>query len=252
MGDEDDVAGIVDEVLFEPLDALGVEMVGRLVEQQDAWLLQQQPGQRDPALLAARQILDRRLARRATQGVHRDLELVVERPAVDRVDLLLEFTHLGHQRVEIVAGVGHLRGNGVEPVEHVGNGANPVLHIFEDRLARIELRFLLEITDGDPLARPGLAGELLVAAGHDLHQRRLARPVGSDDPDLGVEIELQVDSVEDGLAARESLGQAFHHKAVLGGHGVACVLQSAGKLLRQLGGRGRFFHPAAEYETRSS
>ena len=33
--------------------------------------------------------------------VHRDLELVVERPAVDRVDLLLQLAHLGHQRVEI-------------------------------------------------------------------------------------------------------------------------------------------------------
>jgi len=34
-----------------------------------------------------------------------------------------------------------------------------------------------------------------------------------------------VDAVEDGLLARESLGQALHHKAVLSGHGVANVLQ---------------------------
>ena len=53
VGDEDDVAGIVDQMLFEPLDALGVEVVGRLVEQQDAGLLEQQPRQRDAALLAA-------------------------------------------------------------------------------------------------------------------------------------------------------------------------------------------------------
>jgi hypothetical protein len=42
--------------------------------------------------------------------------------------------------------------------------------------------------------------------------------VGADDPDLGVGIELQVDVVEDGLVAREGLGQALHYKAVLGGH----------------------------------
>ena len=44
VGDEDDVAGIVDEMLFEPLDALGVEMVGRLVEQQDVGLLRAAAG----------------------------------------------------------------------------------------------------------------------------------------------------------------------------------------------------------------
>ena len=111
MGDEDDVARIVDQMLLQPLDALGVEMVGRLVEQQDVGLLEQQPGQRDAALLAARQIVDRAVAGRAAQRVHRDLELVVERPAVDRVDLLLELAHLGHQRVEIgvLGRIGHQR-----------------------------------------------------------------------------------------------------------------------------------------------
>ena len=186
MGDKDDVAGIIDEVLFEPLDAFGVEVVGRLVEQQDAGLFEQQPGQRDAPLLAAREVVDAGVARRAAQRVHGDLELVVERPAVDRVDLLLELAHLGHQRVEIVAGVGHLRGDGVEPLEHVGDRANAVHDILLDSLGRVELRLLLEIADGHPLARPRLAGEFVVAAGHDLHQRRLARAVGPDDADLGV------------------------------------------------------------------
>ncbi len=53
MGDEDDVARIIDQVLFQPLDAFGIEVVGRLVEQQDVGLFEQQLGQRDAALLAA-------------------------------------------------------------------------------------------------------------------------------------------------------------------------------------------------------
>ncbi len=44
MGDEDDVARIIDQMLFQPLDAFGIEMVGRLVEQQDARFFEQQFG----------------------------------------------------------------------------------------------------------------------------------------------------------------------------------------------------------------
>src|SRR4029079_7967999 len=58
VGDEDDIAGIVDKMFFKPLHALGVEMVGRLVEQQYVGFLEQQAGQRDASLLAARQVLD--------------------------------------------------------------------------------------------------------------------------------------------------------------------------------------------------
>ena len=51
--DGDDRALVPLEVLLEPADALGVEVVRRLVEDQDVRLLQQQPAQRDAAFLAA-------------------------------------------------------------------------------------------------------------------------------------------------------------------------------------------------------
>jgi hypothetical protein len=157
VGDEDDVARIVDQMLLQPGDALGVEVVGRLVEQQDVGLFEQQLGQRDAALLAAGQIVDRAVARRAAQRIHRDLELVVEAPAVDRVDLLLKLAHLRHQRVEVgvLGRIAHDRRDLVEAVHHVGDGANPVHDILLDRLGRIELRLLLQIADAD--SSPGQA-----------------------------------------------------------------------------------------------
>ena len=122
-------------------------------------------------------------------------------------------------------------------------GADAVHDILLDRLGGVELRLLLEIADGDPLARPGLAGEFLVAAGHDLHQRRLARAVGPDDADLGVRVELQVDVVEDRLrGAGKGLGQALHHKAVLGGHRVAGFLRMCG-IWRAVRGWRAEIHP---------
>ena len=89
------------------------------------------------------------VAGRAAQRVHRDFELVVERPAVDRVDLLLQFAHLGHQRVEIgVSGGSAISARDrVEPVDHVGDRADAVHDVLLDRLGRIELRLLLEIAD---------------------------------------------------------------------------------------------------------
>jgi hypothetical protein len=53
VGDGDHRAGIFIEEVLEPLDRLGVEVVRGLVEQEQVGVLQEQPGQRDPALLAA-------------------------------------------------------------------------------------------------------------------------------------------------------------------------------------------------------
>ena len=55
---EDDVAGIFLQIVFQPRHAFGVEMVGRLVEQQDVRLFEQQLAERDAALLTARQVGD--------------------------------------------------------------------------------------------------------------------------------------------------------------------------------------------------
>ena len=139
MGDQDDITGIIDEVLFEPLDALGVEMVGGFIEQQDARLLQQQLGQCDAALFAPRQVGDRGVARRAAQRVHRNFELVVERPAIDRVDLFLKLTHLGHQRIEIRIGgrITQQHADFVEPVHHRGDVLHAFTDVLHDGLGRI-------------------------------------------------------------------------------------------------------------------
>ena len=53
--DRDDGARVVLEEPLEPRDRLGVEVVGRLVEQQQVGRLQQQPAERHAAPLAARQ-----------------------------------------------------------------------------------------------------------------------------------------------------------------------------------------------------
>ncbi len=73
MGDRDDGAGEVLQELLQPFDRLGVEVVGRLVEQQHVGLGQQQAAQRDAALLATGELADLGVPRRQAQRVGGDL-----------------------------------------------------------------------------------------------------------------------------------------------------------------------------------
>ncbi len=89
---------------LEPFDALGVEVVGRLVEQQEIGAAQQQPAQGDPAPFATRQRGDIGVVGWTPQRIHGDLDVALEAPGVGCRDPVLE---LGLQRADLlVVGVG--------------------------------------------------------------------------------------------------------------------------------------------------
>jgi hypothetical protein len=85
-----DGAGIVLEEPLEPRDRLGVEMVRRLVQQQEVRRLEKQPAQRHAAPLAAREFRDVGVSRRQPERVHRQLQPRVEVPRVGGFDLVLD------------------------------------------------------------------------------------------------------------------------------------------------------------------
>ena len=74
MGDGDDGALVVVEEALEPGDRLGVEVVRRLVEQQQVGRGEQQPAERDAAPLAARERRHVAVAVGQPQRVHRAVE----------------------------------------------------------------------------------------------------------------------------------------------------------------------------------
>ncbi len=145
VGDGQDRALVLGEVLFEPLHALGVEVVGRLVEQQQVGLGQQQLAQRDAAALTAGQVGDRLVGRRAAQRVHRLLELGVDVPRVGGVQLLLQLAHLLHQLVGVVGG--HQLGDLVVPVELGLDVATPSSTFSRTVFVLVERRLLLQDAD---------------------------------------------------------------------------------------------------------
>ena len=89
MGDDEAGAAVVDQVLLEPGDGLGVEVVGGLVEEQHVGRLEEQLAEGDAAALAPGEGVDLGLVGWAAQGLHGDGDLGVEVPEVLGVDLVL-------------------------------------------------------------------------------------------------------------------------------------------------------------------
>ena len=213
MGHHDDGARIVAQMMLEPGDAFGVEVVGRLVEQKNVGLRQEKPAERDAAALAARQGLRLRLARRTAQRVHRLLDLSVKIPQALAVDLVLEPRHLVRRLVGIV------HGKLVVAVELRLLVGNALHGIAGDVLGVVEGGLLREIADAHALGRPGLAHELGLIPRHDTKERRFARPVHTDHADLGAGEKGERDVLQHLLAASIGLGQAVHDIDILGrGH----------------------------------
>ena len=204
VGDDQDGAGVIAQVALQPGDAFGVEMVGRLVEQQQLGLLQQQPAERDAAALAAGELGDVGVVGRAVERVHGLGDLGIEVPQVLAVDDVLELRHL----VGVLVGIVHRQL--VVAVEQRALGADPLLHIAAHGLVGIELRLLLQVADAGALRDPALAGEVGVDAGHDAQQRRLARAVDAEHADLGIRVEGQMDVIQHLLGRRIGLGQTLH------------------------------------------
>ena len=130
------VPGILGQVPLEPRDGLGVEMVGRLVEEEQVRPLEQDLAERDAPPLAARDLRDVGVGRRQAQGVHRDLELPVELPGVGRLDRVLHPLVLGHELVALGLRelLGQLFVQLVEPLEQRARLRDGLLDVAEDVL----------------------------------------------------------------------------------------------------------------------
>ena len=175
------------EMLFEPVDRLGVEVVRRLVEQQHVGLLQQQAAQRHAAALTAREHLHRLVGVGAAQGVHGAFQHAVQLPAVDLVDLFVQLAlaldepghllvvhRLAEFHVDLFVLLEQRHGRGAALFDHLADG-----------LRVVEPGFLFKVSHRVTGREDHFALEILVQPGDDLHQRRLTRAVQADDADLG-------------------------------------------------------------------
>jgi len=236
VGHGDHRARVFLEMAFEPRHRLGVEMVGRLVEQQQVGRLQQQATQCDTAPLTARKRVDLRVARRAAQRVHRDVELALEFPALDGVDVILQLALFFEQRVHLVVVefFAKARGHRLEAVQEIADLGESFLDVAEHVLAGIELRLLGKESDLDARGRARFAEEIGVDAREDAQQRTLAGSVGAHHADLRAGQEGQRHPVEDDAIGAHHFADIAQREYELGQGAspsrAGCMVEAAGSL----------------------
>ena len=87
--DEDDRAGVGREKRLEPFDRLDVEMVGRLVEQEQIGFRHERAGQQHAPAPAAGQRVERHVGVERQTGQH-ELDALLDAPAVALLELVLQ------------------------------------------------------------------------------------------------------------------------------------------------------------------
>ncbi len=221
VGDRHHGAGEVVEEMLQPGHRVGVQVVGRFVQQQHVGGRQQQAAQRDAALLATGQVADLGVPRRQAQCVGGYFQLALQVVAIGGLQDRLELGLLGGQRVEVGVwlGIGGIDGiqTGLGVLDHADRFLDDLAH----GLLGIELRLLRQVADIDARHGAGFAVELGVDAGHDAQQGGLTGAVQAEHADLGAGEERQGNVLEDLTLRRNDLAQPVHGVDVLS-HGNRC------------------------------
>ena len=212
VGDGDDRARVVVQMALEPGHRFGVQMVGRLIEQEEVGLAEKQAAQCDAPALATAQRGHVGVRRRTAQRVHCDLKRGVEVPGVDGIDPLLDAGELVGGLLRVV------HAQFVEAVEQCLGLGDAVLDVAAHVLGLVQVGFLLEQADGGARRELSLTVELGVEPGHDPQQRRLAGAVVAEHADLGAGEEGERDVLEHRLIRRVDARETVHREDVLRGH----------------------------------
>ena len=180
-------------------------MVARLVEQHRVGPHQQDLGQRDAHLPAARQLADvavHHLLAEAQTAEHL-ARAAVQRIAVELVEAALHLAIAGDDLVHLVGAVGIAHG-GLE-LGHLGgeraDRADAVHDLDDGAASRHVADILAEIADGHAAIDGDLALVGLLLAGDHAEQRRLAGAVGADEADLFAALDRRRGLDEDDLLA---------------------------------------------------
>ena len=161
------------QVLRHPLDRVGVEMVGRLVENQEIRVGDDRATEGNPPLFAAGQGAHQSVCGGSIQVHHRRLDSSLDVPRIGGGDLLLQLglpVRVGGQRLVLVEQIERVRRTVANRIEH------------GDVVGSIET--LRQITDPQAGARSDFAVISLRYAGENFQECRLAAAVAPDHPQV--------------------------------------------------------------------
>ena len=103
VGDEQQRADKLGQLVFQPFDGVEIKVVGRLVEQQQFRLGSECPRQRDPLLVAAGKRLNQRIGRQVEAGDD-FLHPAIQTPDIMHFEFVRQASQLGHRVAFSVGG----------------------------------------------------------------------------------------------------------------------------------------------------
>jgi len=183
--------------LLQPFGGVQIQMIGRLVHQQQVGLLQDQPGQQAARPLPAAEmgqrhvVLGRGEAQSGEHLAHAQLPLV----AAGGLERRLARAIVG-QRGLVVSGIGHAL---LQMVQRLGLAAQLLElrgHVVPQRRIAHGGRVLRQIADGEALHARHHAVVGRVQVGQDAQQGGLALAVGADQADAIALLDAQIDPLE--------------------------------------------------------
>ena len=177
------------QVLFQPVDTFCIQVVGRLVQQQDVRFLQQQTTESYTTAFTSRQIFHRLVFGRTTQCVHRAFQLAVQIPCICSIDYILQLSLTGKQGIHFFGILVILRQTELIVYFFVfGKRIDYILYAlhyyFFYSLGIVKVRLLSQITDWISRREHNFSLIVFLQTGNNFHQGRLTRTIQTDDTDL--------------------------------------------------------------------
>jgi len=198
VGDEEQGDAGAQQVLFKPADRFDVEVVGRLVEQQQIGLAGKRPGEQHPPFHAAGESDEGPIRLQLEAGQHL-LDALLQRPAAGGVEGVLGDEQFRQQA--LLAAHLQLPAEGVVTAERLPRCSEAAGHHFEDRSLQLLRHVLRQARHLQPLLPVDDAGIRQYFACHQGEQGRLAGAVAPQQADALSPFNLQAGSVEQGGAA---------------------------------------------------
>ena len=200
---------LVQEAL-QPGHGLGVQVVGRFIQQQHIRLFQQQAAHRYATALAPGQIADFGIPVRQTHRIGGALQLRFQVMAVVRLDNFFQTTLFRGQFVEIGVRLGVERVNLIQALQRADHFRHCLFNGFADRLLRVELRLLRQIADFDTRLRTRFAFDVFIDARHNAQQRGFTRAVQTEHADFRAWEKAEGDVLQNMTLRRYHFTDAMH------------------------------------------
>ncbi len=210
MGNRHNGAFEVVQEAFQPGHGFRIQVVGRFVEQQHIRFFEQQTTQRHAAAFTTGEVSDFRIPVRQAQRVGRALKLHVQVMAVVRLDDFFKLALLGRELIEVGIRFGVQRVHFIQAFQGVDHFGNGFFNGLTNRVLKVELRFLRQITDFQTGLRTGFAFNFGIDAGHDAQQSGFTGTVQTQHADLGAREETERDIFENMTFRRNDFADTMH------------------------------------------